>query len=164
MHELLIFVAKYLYLVVGLAAFLYWLAVSKQEKLRLVMFGLIAAIATFIFVKIGAALFYDPRPFVTNDLRPLYPHGADNGFPSDHTALTAFIALTMFSSSKRLGSILLILSILIGASRVIGHIHSPIDIVGSLVFALSGYGVAVWASPLIMSHYRRATDEHVPSN
>ena len=163
MHTILLFIAKYLFVVVGLVAFLYWLKVPKQEKLRLIIFGAVAAIVTLALVKIGAALFFDPRPFITHHVVPLYPHGADNGFPSDHTVLTAFIALTIFSSSKRYGVILLIMSILIGLSRVIGHIHSPIDILGSLIFALAGYCAALLVTPYILKRWK-GSDEHLSAN
>lgn len=163
MHEILLFAAKYLYLLIVLAAFIYWLTVSKQEKLRLVAFGAVAAIVTIVLVKIGAALYYDPRPFVSQHISPLYPHAADNGFPSDHTVFTAFIALTIFSSTKRIGLFLLFLSVVVGTARVIGHIHSPIDIVGSLVFALIGYGVATWAVPRIIKRFKHFRS-HVSSS
>lgn len=163
MHIILLFFAKYLFLIVGLAAFVYWLRVSKQEKIRLIVFGSVAAIVTIALVKIGAALFYDPRPFVNHHVIPLYPHGADNGFPSDHTVLTAFIAMTIFSSSKLLGIVLLVMSILIGLSRIVGHIHSPIDIVGSLVFALIGYGAALLLTPYLLKRWN-GTDEHLSAD
>ena len=163
MHTLLLYIAKYLFLVVGLLAFIYWLTVSKQEKIRLVVFGAVVGIVTLALVKIGATMFYDTRPFITHHMIPLYPHGADNGFPSDHTALTAFAALTIFSSSKRIGLALLSISVLIGLSRVIGHIHSPIDIVGSLVFACVGFIAATVATPHILKRIK-VSREHVSPN
>ena len=163
MHEIILITAKYLYLLVGLAAFIYWLTVSRQEKLRLIIFGLIAAIATIVLVKIGAALYYDPRPFVTHNVLPVYPHSANNGFPSDHTALSAFIALTIYSSSKRIGAALLFMAVAVGVSRVVGNIHSPIDIAGSFVFALIGYAVAVSVTPRIIRHIGKSRD-HISSN
>ncbi len=163
MHLTLLFTAKYLYLVVGILALIYWVTVPKQEKIRLVVFGAIAAVVTFALVKIGAALYYDPRPFVTHHITPLYPHGADNGFPSDHTVLTAFIALTIFSSSRKTGLTLLCMVVLIGLSRVIGHIHSPIDIIGSLAFALVGFGIAKLVTPRLLQRLK-VYREHVSSN
>jgi undecaprenyl-diphosphatase len=162
MRIILLFIAKYLFIIVGLAAFVCWLKASKQEKIRLIVFGAIAAIATLVLVKIGATLYFDPRPFVAHHVAPLYPHGADNGFPSDHTVLTMIIALTIFSSSKRLGIILIIMSILIGISRILGHIHSPIDILGSLVFALAGYAAAVLLSPYMLKRLK-GHNEHLSS-
>lgn len=157
MHILLLFLAKYLLFIVALVAFAYWLTVSRPEKIRMMIFGAVAAVVTLALAKLGAMLYYDPRPFVSHHVTPLYPHGTDNGFPSDHTLAAAFIALTVLSSHKKLGLALLAGAVLIGASRIIGHIHSPIDIIGSLVFAAIGYIAAVWATPYIV---KRAANAH----
>jgi len=149
MHLFLLLAAKYLFIVVGLIAAIYWLSVPKKEKIRLAVFGLIAAVVTFVLVKLGAALYFDPRPFVTHNVTPLFPHGTDNGFPSDHTALTAFIAVTIYSATKRLGLVLFFMALLIGLARIIGHIHSPIDIIGSIVFALVAGAVAAYLTPKV---------------
>ena len=149
MHLFLLFTAKYLFIVVGLIAAIYWLSAPKKEKIRLAVFGLIAAVVTFVLVKLGAALYFDPRPFVTHHVTPLFPHGTDNGFPSDHTVLTAFIAVTIYSATKRLGLVLFAMALLIGLARVIGHIHSPIDIIGSIVFALVAGAVAAYLTPKV---------------
>lgn len=151
MHIILLFIVKYLYLIVILVAGLYWLTVPRDEKLRVAVFGIVCALVSLALVKLGATFFYDPRPFVNHAVTPLYPHKADNGFPSDHTVLTAFIALTIYSSSKRLGLFLLALAILIGVGRVIGNIHSPIDILGSLIFALIGAVTAHRLTPPLFS-------------
>jgi len=153
MHLLLLFVAKYLFIGVGLIAVIYWLNLPKKEKIRLAVFGLIAAVISFVLVKLGAVLYFDPRPFVTHHVTPLFPHGADNGFPSDHTVLTAFMAVTIYSANKRLGLVLFLMALLIGLSRIIGHIHSPIDIIGSVVFALVGGGVAAYLTPKVIARY-----------
>ena len=163
MHTIVLIIAKYLFVVVGLLGFIYWLTVSKHEKIRLIVFGAIVGVVTFFLVKVGAALFFDTRPFIALHVAPLYPHGADNGFPSDHTALTAFAALTIFSSSKRVGLVLLAMSVLIGLSRIIGHIHAPIDIVGSLIFAFAGYAVASMATPHILKRMK-VKHEYVSPN
>ncbi|HEY4964561.1 MAG TPA: phosphatase PAP2 family protein [Candidatus Saccharimonadales bacterium] len=157
MHSLLLFIAQYLIVLIGLTAFVYWLTLPKKVKLRSLVFGLIAAVITYGLVKLGGAVFYDPRPFVQNPhLIPLFPHGPDNGFPSDHMALGAYTAFVIFSVSKRMGVLLLVLAILIGVARVIGHIHSPIDIIGSLVFAFIGYLVAWALTPRIFNYLERS--------
>ncbi len=155
MHFLLLFIAKYLFIIVGLIAGVYWLTLPLKNKVRLIVFGLIAGTISLILVKLGAWLYFDPRPFVTHTVTPLFPHGADNGFPSDHTVLTAFIAITIYSESKRLGLILLFMALLIGVSRVIGHIHSPIDIIGSMTFALTGGAVAYYLTPKLTARIEK---------
>jgi undecaprenyl-diphosphatase len=156
MHTLLLVSAKYLYLLIILVALLYWLKQSNEQKLRIVIFGVITAVITYILMRLGGLAYFDPRPFVSDpSLIPVYPHSADNGFPSDHTALSAVIAFTILASSKKLGLALLILAVIVGISRVIGHIHSPIDILGSLVFAAAGAILAYYATPKVLERIRR---------
>lgn len=147
MHYIILFMAEYAIIVVCLVAAIYWLTLAKKDKLRLVIFGLVASLVGLALVKLGAAIFYDPRPFVTHNLIPVYSHINDNGFPSDHTVLAAVVALTIYSASKRLGGILFGLALAIGLARVLGNIHSPIDILGSLVFALLAGAVAYYLTP-----------------
>ncbi len=168
MHTIILFAAQYLYFIIAAIAFVYWLRVPQNEKIRLIVFGAILAIVTFALTRIGSVLYYNPRPFMTDGITPIYPHAPGNGFPSDHTALTAFIALTIFSSSKRLGTFLLVLAVVVGSARVIGHIHSPIDIIGSVLFATVGYGAAWFVTPKIIQRIHNAShgssDTHKPSD
>lgn len=151
MHIFLLFIAKYLYIIIILVAFVYWLKTSNEQKVRIMVFGTVMALITLLLVKLGGLTYFDPRPFITNPhLIPLYPHNADNAFPSDHTALSAVVALTVMSTSKKLGVILLTLAIMVGVARVIGNIHSPIDILGSLVFALLAAFAAYYLSPIVL--------------
>ena len=62
-------------------------------------------------------------------------HAADNGFPSDHALLTAFLGFTMLLYSKRVGIFLLVIALIVSWARVAAHIHNPRDIVGSFVIA-----------------------------
>lgn len=151
MDSIIIFCAKYLYLAVILIAGVYWLTLSKKLKIQLAIFGFVAGLIALALTKIGGSLFYDPRPFVSSNIIPLYAHSADNGFPSDHTVLTAFVAVTIFFASKKLGLVLLLLAIIIGTSRVMAHVHKPIDIIGSLVFAGIGGLTAYYLTPKIVS-------------
>ena len=44
------------------------------------------------------------------------------------------------------------LAVIVGASRVIGHIHHAADIAGSIVFAIAGSLVAYYLTPRILKH------------
>ena len=150
MNFIIILCAKYLFIVIGLIAFIYWLKLTNKRKLEIITFGIITALVAFLLAKIGGAMFYNARPFVVNNIVPLLPHAADNGFPSDHTLFSAVIAVTMYSVSKKLGLILGVLSVIVGMSRVLALVHHPIDIVGSIVFAIIGGVVAYYLTPKIM--------------
>jgi undecaprenyl-diphosphatase len=153
MHTLTLDTAKYLVFIICLIAFGYWLTLPKRQKINLIVFGFFAALTALILAKAGAALYYDPRPFVTHHVTPIYPHGPDNGFPSDHTLLGSFVAVSIYYLNKKLGLALFVLAALVGVSRVAGHIHSPIDIIGSMVFAVVGGLVAAYLTPKVVSRF-----------
>jgi undecaprenyl-diphosphatase len=92
--------------------------------------------------KIGSHLYYDPRPFVSDHVTPYFGHSTDNGFPSDHTLLAAFLAFFTLGYSRRIGWILAGLTILIGGARVIAGVHHTVDVVGSCVIAGIAVGIA----------------------
>ncbi len=132
--------AEYLFVVIAGIAFLYFLKQPKDEQKRIVIFAVLALPLTYIVSKIGALLYFDPRPFVVGHFIPLIAHEPDNGFPSDHVLLCASIAAVISPSSKYLGLVLLLLTLLVGVSRVHTGIHHAIDIIGSLVMALGVAG------------------------
>lgn len=156
MHTLLLICAKYLIGVIVLLAGLYWLTLPKKQKIIMVVYGVITAILAYGLAKIGSALFYDTRPFVGTGISPLYPHGADNGFPSDHTLLGATVAMTVYAMSKKWGFVLFALTVVVGGSRVVGHIHRPIDIIGSIVFAIIAGIVAGFVTPKVVERLHKA--------
>ncbi len=94
--------------------------------------------------RLGGHFYYDTRPFVREHIKPLFAHAPDNGFPSDHALLTSFLGFTLWRYSKAVGALLLANAVLVSWARVAAHVHSPIDIVGSFVFALVGTLVAAW--------------------
>ena len=136
MHTIVILIAQYLLFVLILIAGVYWLVQDKSVKLKILIIGIVSSIIALILMKIGAALFYDPRPFVSSGVVPYFKHVADNGFPSDHTSLAAVLAVTMFFVSRKLGIALFVGAIVIGSARVIAHVHSPIDIIGGLMIGI----------------------------
>ncbi|HWZ65566.1 MAG TPA: phosphatase PAP2 family protein [Patescibacteria group bacterium] len=153
MDSIIIFCAQYLYLIIGFIAGIYWLTLPKKQKLRMVLFGIIAMATAFAMAKFAGMFYFDPRPFVTQNIAPLFPHVADNGFPSDHTLLTATIAVIIYSASKKLGLVLMAMAIIVGLSRILAHVHSPIDIVGSLAFAVASGLLAYYLTNKLISKF-----------
>ena len=137
-----IFFAKYAVFIIVAFAVGYWLTLPKKQKIQMLVFGVFVATIAFLLTRIGGALYYDSRPFVSMGVDPIIPHADNNGFPSDHTALAFTAAATMFYMNKKLGILTLVVAILVGASRVLGYIHSPIDILGSIMFVAIAYAAA----------------------
>lgn len=93
-----------------------------------------AARSLVVSLLIGFVLnlfFYRPRPFLTRRVGILIPSKMNSSFPSKHTTLAFAIATSFYLRDRILGSIMFILSALMGLSRIwVGH-HYPSDIAGS---------------------------------
>lgn len=130
----MIFCSRYLpYFFALLIVFIFFIGVKQRNLACRQM-----AVSTVAFTCINLAIsfliglfYYSPRPFVYNDVHLLYPHAVDSSFPSDHATASMSIALGFGAFNKALGAILVILSLLIGVSRVyVGH-HYPSDVLGA---------------------------------
>ena len=97
-------------------------------------------------VKVAGTAWTDPRPFVVDHSTPLIAHSVDNGFPSDHTALAAAIALVVLAWHRRTGVLLLLLAAVLGASRVLAGVHHVPDVVAGYALGILAGGVAVLVS------------------
>jgi undecaprenyl-diphosphatase len=153
MNSIIVFVAKDLIFLLLFVAAIIWFRASHQKKAELIALGLPGAIIAYIFAKIGGALYYDPRPFVSQHITPLFTHAADNGFPSDHMLLSSVIAVTFLKVAPKWGIVFSIAAILIGSARVAAHVHSPIDIVGAAIFATLGVYLAHWPGRYLLKLY-----------
>jgi undecaprenyl-diphosphatase len=129
------FVGRYFFLISVVVVALYWLRAKVSVKISLAWHLVAGGVLAVVLAVIAGHLYYDPRPFVTHHLVPLIAHAPDNGFPSDHALLTAFLAFTMLLYSKRTAVFLLVIALLVSWARVAAHLHNPRDIVGSFVIA-----------------------------
>ena len=145
MNELIIFTAEYVFLANVVIWGIYLLRHQSNQKVRFVIYTLVAAALALALAKTGNYFFENPRPFVVQQITPLIEHEADNGFPSDHTLITAFLAFVVFFKNRRWGAAMLLVALAVGASRVAALVHHPLDIAGSFVFAALGVAIAWWA-------------------
>jgi len=122
-----------LYVCVAIAA-LAWIRLRPSGVL---LPFLIAALASTVAVLIAGAIYHEPRPFVALGLRPLVPHGNDNAFPSDHSAVAAFAATFALFIDPPLGYAAWFVTIVLGAARSYCLLHTPEDVLdGWLLGAL----------------------------
>ncbi|MHB8710010.1 MAG: phosphatase PAP2 family protein [Minisyncoccota bacterium] len=141
MDGIIVFVAKYFYLL-SIAIFVGYFFVAEKKK-EFLIFSLFALPASYLLGLLASHLFYDPRPFVVSHSIPLFPHTADNGFPSDHALLTGALAAIVTVFSIPVGIMLWLLAFLIGVARVLAHVHHTLDIAGSFAIAALST-LAVW--------------------
>lgn len=146
--QIIIFFAEYAYvLIVGLAL-CHFLFADITVKKGVFVVGVLSGIIAFVLGRILSQFIISPRPFVVENIAPLFPHDTGNGFPSEHTLLAIVIAYTIFLFSRKLGCVLLGLALIIGIARVVSNVHHSIDILGSIVIGIS----AIYASCYILLH------------
>ena len=115
MNSVIVAVAQYLILLILAAAAVIWIFLPRPDKVGLAMQAVVSLAIAVVVVKLAGAVHADPRPFVVDpSIRPLFAHPADNGFPSDHTALAATVAFLVMTYRRGLGAVLLAASIMVG--------------------------------------------------
>ena len=144
MNIIIIFIAKYLLFVSVAIAVLYFAKQPRAKQKEILIFSVILLPLSYIAAKLVSRFHFDPRPFVQGNFTPLIPHMPDNGFPSDHTLLGAAIAFAVFHFNKKLGFLLLYLTVLVGVARVLAGVHHMADIAGSIVIVGAIYALAAY--------------------
>lgn len=97
--------------------------------------ALIHAITSSILAWVVASFLKEffpfPRPFAADGLIPTIGVNPYSGsFPSGHASAAFAFGTSAFMHDGFVGLFMLLGSILVGASRVVGHAHFPVDILG----------------------------------
>lgn len=144
--SIIVLLAKDLiYLVILIAlSVLAWAAYRRKSWLRVGADAVAAGIVALALAKLAGKLYYDPRPFVDGVCQAVVPHAADNGFPSDHTLLGAALAAIVWRYSRSWAVVVGLLAAAVGIARVVGCIHSPVDIVSAYLIGIGGALAGRW--------------------
>jgi undecaprenyl-diphosphatase len=104
----------------------------KNEHYRRVSSNaMISSGITLILHALINLFYFKPRPFVKRRVGILIPSKVNSSFPSKHTLLSFAVSTSIILYDGVLGSIMRVLSVLTGISRIwTGH-HYPSDIIGS---------------------------------
>ncbi len=128
--EYLVFVLCALWLIIVAISFR---AVSLAFLVRLVLLG----IGAFALSLVLGPLIVDPRPFVVAHQQPIIPISTDNGFPSDHTLLAAFLTVNLWWLRRRSIPLLAVGTILVALGRLGIAAHHTLDVTGSILIVLA---------------------------
>jgi len=114
----------------------------------------IAAIVAIALDAIAGLAYHDQRPFVMLGVSPLVAHGIDNGFPSDHSAAAAFIAVALLFIDVPLGFVACTIAVALGIARLYCLLHWPIDVVagwtvGALPALVAGLALRRARTPVV---------------
>jgi undecaprenyl-diphosphatase len=146
-HSVVSLVAQAGLYVVAALAVVVWLTVPRAEKVAMAVEMVVGLVAVAVLVKVAGAVHTDPRPFVQDpSLHPWFSHPADNGFPSDHTAVAAVTSFVVVRRRLVAGTCLLVITAMIGAARVLAHVHHVQDVVagGLIGLVAAGAGALAW--------------------
>jgi undecaprenyl-diphosphatase len=144
MNQLTVFVAQYVIFSLPLLIGIIFLRLSNAKRASFFITIAAGGALSLIGIFIASHLFYDPRPFMSGNVVALFPHAADNGFPSDHMTFGATLAFIGYVYSKKIGLVMIPLAVAVGAARVLAHVHSWIDIFGGIFVALISTILAVY--------------------
>jgi undecaprenyl-diphosphatase len=133
-------------LVVSLAAFVTGLWRRRPHGL-LPWFALGTAAAVGLDL-LGGHVFFDQRPFVRLGVAPLFAHSMDNGFPSDHSAVAAFLAAILWFIDAPATVVASVTAVAIGVARMYALVHWPIDVIG-------GWCIGAVPAVIVMHFWRR---------
>jgi membrane-associated phospholipid phosphatase len=145
-NGLIVAVAQDLLPVLALVAALVWLMRDRAGKVALAGQAALGLLLVGAGIVLAGALHVDPRPFVQDPSSPpLFPHPADNGFPSDHGAAAGLLAALVARYHRLLGAVVAAGAALIAAARVAAHVHHVQDVVAGLAIGVAAGVLAVWA-------------------
>ena len=113
-----------LYACIGAAAFA-WVRCKPQRLLGPLVVS--SAIALLLDV-LGGRIFYEPRPFIAMSVTPLISHQNDNGFPSDHSAVAAYVATLALFIDPAAGVVAWLFGVALGLGRMFCLLHTPLDV------------------------------------
>lgn len=133
---IIILAAKYLFVVVIAISLIIGLRGNPTQRKQYLYSLVVSGVIALASMKLLGHFISDPRPFVVGHFTPLIPHAADNGFPSDHAAISALFAFAVWPFAQRWSLVLLVLATCVGAARVAAGIHHPLDIAGAMTIVL----------------------------
>lgn len=115
--------------------------ISKHLPQKAVVLAVLTVVLAFSVKTLFNAFYSRARPFITDpELMYMNFRVASDSFPSGHTIFAFAIASSLnLSGYHRLGSVLYVVAILIGLSRIFAGVHYPSDV---LAGALIGMGSA----------------------
>ena len=146
--NIIIFCATYLGVIMAICCVVY-LALRKFEyqyafsnfehvvkKTGDIFVLFVASFGAYFFSVVLKNAYHIGRPAAyTLDLHPLMDL-TGYGFPSSHAAFYSAIAVTMFFMNKTAGTIAIIIAFIIGVSRVLAGVHSPLDVMGGFILGV----------------------------
>jgi len=120
-----------------------WVRGSARVRVAL-LYSAMAAFFGLVVNQIIGLFWYHPRPFEMGIGNSLTGHAVETSFPSDHAVVffCVGLALLWIRDTRRWGTVITILGLLVAWSRVYLGIHFPLDMLGALFVSIVVMGIA----------------------
>ena len=136
-----------------------WLLVvaRRQDRLSLAVAAHIVGLGILAYLasKVLSGIVIDPRPYLVTHTHPLIATARDNGFPSDHVLLVAWLTASLWWIDRRWAPAFAAGMVLVMIGRLGVGAHHTLDVFGSVVIvtvaALVSRAIplpARWSAPL----------------
>jgi len=113
-----------------------WLIDGRIKK-EVALHAIISAVAAWILAEMIKSFFPTFRPFEITGLTPLtLTVPTDAAFPSGHAASAFAMAISVWQHNKKIGTFFIIAALGVGVGRVLGMVHSPLDIAGGATLGI----------------------------
>jgi len=118
------FFLSYIYIYMMPLFLLFWLFTYSTRKMYAFSLLFLSSFSAWFLAELIKNIVRIPRP-ITSGLIV-----AEKGFsfPSQHASVTMIVGVVMYSMDKRIGAVLIVLSLLVGLSRVVLGVHYVVDI------------------------------------
>lgn len=119
-----------------------WFFVDENKKTVLLEATEAAVVGLLVNQLIGL-LYFHPRPYMIGLFTPLFAHGPETSFPSDHATLMFAAAFYLLFARRwaACGIPLLAVTLLTAWGRVYSGVHFPFDMAGSLAVGVISVGL-----------------------
>ena len=110
---------------------------ERRSAFSCVICTLLAAALSMAVLYLLNTHFFRPRPFSSRTVNLLFYHNTDSAFPSNPAALAFALSFAVLFYRRKVGAIMLALSLYMGLCRIVVGVHYPLDIVGGLMLGLA---------------------------
>ena len=128
---------------------------ERDSAFRCLICALIAVIISVAILFVLNSMFFRPRPFTTHPAHMLLYHNTDSAFPSNAASLAFVLSFAVLFYHRKVGYIMLALSLYVGLARIAAGVHYPLDIAGGILLGLSSACFARLSEPLYRQLARR---------
>jgi len=126
---------------------------DRSSRRQALLAGAISFALALVLVAALSHAVQRPRPFVVLGFQPLFGHGADSSFPSDHTLLGMALVGPLLWLRPRLGVWLALWAACVGLARVACGVHFPSDVVASALLAAAPTAVGLLGASFLTDRF-----------